>query len=72
MFQAGQRNKKFDKVIQSVDDEELSKPISSAVVNTPPEIGGRHFLYVCLLHKFVRSLYLINLILFLLSNTDIL
>lgn len=33
MFQAGQRNKKFDKVIQSVD-EELSGPTSSAVVNS--------------------------------------
>jgi hypothetical protein len=30
VFQAGQRNKKFDKVIQSVDEGELSAPTSSA------------------------------------------
>ncbi|CAB4490669.1 unnamed protein product [Rhizophagus irregularis] len=38
LFQAGQRNKKFDKVIQSVD-EELSGPTSSAVVNSSPGNG---------------------------------
>ncbi|GBC01152.1 hypothetical protein RclHR1_04090003 [Rhizophagus clarus] len=36
LFQAGQRNKKFDKVIQSVDE---AGPTSSAVVNSSPGNG---------------------------------
>jgi len=39
LFQAGQRNKKFDKVIQSVDEGELSGPASSTVVNSSPGNG---------------------------------
>ena len=38
MFQAGQRNKKFDK-IQSIDEGELPVPTTSVVVNSPPENG---------------------------------
>lgn len=34
MFQAGQRNKKFDKVIQSVNEGELSVPAASTVINS--------------------------------------
>ena len=39
MFQAGQRNKKFDKVIQSVDEGELSVPTAPTVANSPPGNG---------------------------------
>jgi hypothetical protein len=39
VFQAGQRNKKFDKVIQSVDEGELSVPAASTVINSPPGNG---------------------------------
>src|SRR4051812_33680206 len=39
VFQTGQRNKKFDKVIQSVDEGELSVPTVSTVINSPPGNG---------------------------------
>ncbi|CAG8451950.1 5274_t:CDS:2 [Funneliformis mosseae] len=37
LFQTVQRNKKFDKVIQSVEEEELSRQTSNTVINAPSE-----------------------------------